>query len=139
MSLFNKNKNNVSEFDHLDEDKYLANTSHVSVNTRIDGNINCANVRIDGNLRGHIFCEGRVVVGPEGVIEGNIQSKYLYVEGTVLGDIKNSSGLVLKSSAKLHGNIDIHSGFIEIQSGAIFNGICQMNRNNETTEHQTNQ
>lgn len=129
MSLFNnKIKNKESDFD-LEDDKYLANTSHISVNTRIDGNINCANIRIDGNLKGNIFCEGRVVVGAEGLIEGSIQSKYLYLEGTVLGDVKNYSGLVLKSTAKLQGNIDLYSGFIEIQAGAVFNGVCEMNRN----------
>lgn len=131
MSLFNnKSKKHDSEFD-LEDEKYLANTSHVSVNTRIDGDINCANVRIDGNLKGHVFCEGRVVVGPEGVIEGNVQSKYLYLEGTVQGNVKTYSGLVLKSTAKLQGNIDIYSGFIEIQAGAIFNGTCIMNRSDE--------
>lgn len=131
MSLFSsKNKQKGSGFD-LEDEKYLANTSHISANTRIEGNINCANVRVDGHLKGHIHCDGRVVVGQEGVVDGNVQSKYLYLEGTIKGNIKTSSGIVLKSSAKLDGNIDVYSGFIEIQSGAIFNGTCLMNRTDE--------
>ena len=56
--------------------------------TKIEGKVNATNdIRIDGELKGSLFCKGRVIIGPEGRIDGDISCQNAVIEGTFIGNI----------------------------------------------------
>lgn len=93
--------------------------------TSIEGQINSkSNIRIDGFLKGTVITQGRLVLGPEGKIEGEIQCINADIEGTLNGTINVKELLTLKNSAKLQG--DITTNKLAIEPGAVFSGTCSM-------------
>ena len=41
--------------------------------TKIDGKIHCEHdVRIDGTLKGSLTCDSKVIIGPTGLVDGDI-------------------------------------------------------------------
>jgi cytoskeletal protein CcmA (bactofilin family) len=107
-----------------------SNTDGGSVNligngTKIVGDISSnGDVRIDGNLVGNIVTTGKFVLGPNGVIEGNVTSGNADLSGEIKGVVNVSEMLLLKSTAKING--DIVTGKLAIEPGALFTGSCNM-------------
>jgi|TARA_R110000737_G_scaffold61221_1_gene88265 cytoskeletal protein CcmA (bactofilin family) len=81
-------------------------------------------IRIDGEIQGNVNCAGKVLIGENAVIKGNLICSEADVEGTINGDIKVDGLLVLREKARVKGNIDTSK--IEIHQGAIFIGNCVM-------------
>jgi len=93
--------------------------------TLIQGEIKSeSNIRIDGSVKGQIATKGRLVVGPNGVIDGEVFCQNADIEGTITGKITVSELLSLKATSKLKG--DIITKKLAIDPGAIFNGSCSM-------------
>lgn len=97
----------------------------IEASTRITGEIKSnANFRIDGYLKGSISTSGKVVIGKEGVIEGNIKCLNADIEGKFNGKIEASEILNLKSTAVIEGEVQISKLIVE--AGANFNAKCSM-------------
>ncbi len=93
--------------------------------TIITGDIKSkGDIRVDGSLKGSIDTEGKVVVGPGGVVEGDVICKDADIAGVIKAKISVSQLLSLKSSAKLNG--DIITNKLSIEPGASFTGSCSM-------------
>ncbi|TXC85282.1 polymer-forming cytoskeletal protein [Luteibaculum oceani] len=93
--------------------------------TVIEGEIKSeSNIRIDGIVKGVTTTQGRLVIGPNGVIEGEVVCRNADIEGTLNGKITASELLSLKSTSKLTG--DIVSRRLAIEPGAVFTGTCTM-------------
>ncbi len=93
--------------------------------TSILGDINSnGDIRIDGTLKGSIKTEGKVVLGKEGVIEGDVVCQNADISGTIKAKITVSNLLSLKETAKLNG--DIVTNKLSIEPGAEFTGSCSM-------------
>jgi cytoskeletal protein CcmA (bactofilin family) len=93
--------------------------------TTIAGDVNSnGDVRIDGTLKGNISISGKLVVGPSGIIEGNVACQNADISGKIHGKINVTELLSLKSSAKLLG--DIVTSKITIEPNATFTGTCNM-------------
>ena len=98
----------------------------IAQDTRITGNIDSdGDIRIDGILDGILNCKGRVVLGPEARIRGEIHSNTAEISGTVEGEITVTDLLSLKSTAIITG--DLIMGRFSVEPGARFSGICKMN------------
>lgn len=80
--------------------------------------------RIDGTLNGTIQCKGKIVVGPTGKIDGEIQCQNADFSGEVTATVKVSELLTLKETARFSG--DITTGKLAIEPGAKFSGTCKM-------------
>lgn len=80
--------------------------------------------RIDGSLKGKLVVKGRLVVGPSGSIEGEVECQNADVSGEIKGKINVSELLSLKSTARFNG--DIVTGKIAIEPEAQFTGNCSM-------------
>ncbi|MFT4524254.1 MAG: cytoskeletal protein CcmA (bactofilin family) [Granulosicoccus sp.] len=99
--------------------------NHINSDTTIEGSIKSkGNLRIDGTLKGDLTCEGRVVVGKSGLIEGQIKCQNAEIEGQIKANIVVSELLTLKATAKLQG--DIITKKLSIEPGANFTGSCSM-------------
>ena len=80
--------------------------------------------RIDGTVEGTLKCSGRVVIGPSGKLEGEVQCANAEIMGMLNGNIVVSDTLSLKSTAKVSG--DVKTKVLVIEPKAIFSGTCDM-------------
>ena len=102
-----------------------ASVNMIGAETIITGDIiSKADIRIDGTLKGSINTEGKVVLGREGMIEGDVICKDADISGTIKAKITVSQLLSLKTTAKLKG--DIITNKLSIEPGAAFSGSCSM-------------
>lgn len=83
-----------------------------------------SSIRIDGEVVGNITCAGKVLLGENALIKGNLNCNEAEIEGKITGDIKVDGLLTLREKAKVEGNISTSK--IEIHQGAIFLGNCSM-------------
>ena len=81
-------------------------------------------VRTDGTIEGNINSKGKVVVGPNGTVNGEIHCVNCEIHGTITGKIVVKELLSLKETSKIHG--EIKSGKLSIEPGAVFSGNCMM-------------
>ncbi len=81
---------------------------------------------IDSDFQGSLTTDGCLTVGPAGSVEGNIQAREVIVEGAVVGNITARRQLIVRASARLHG--DIETACLEIERHAFFNGRTTMTR-----------
>ena len=94
----------------------------------VTGNIDTkGDIRIDGTLKGNIKSEAKIIVGPEGLIEGDIIARNSDIMGKVDGKIKVGELLHLKGKAEVTG--DIHAMKLVVEPTANFNGQCKMGAN----------
>lgn len=95
--------------------------------TTIEGTINSGgDIRIDGTLKGTLVCEGKLVIGDSGKIEGEVFCKNADISGKMNGALSVKELLQLKNTAKVEGEIAI--GKLAIEPGAIFTGTCKMGK-----------
>lgn len=93
--------------------------------TKLVGDLSAqSDIRIDGELEGNLKCEGKVILGPKGVIKGTIDCQSAVIEGTISGTLKVKEILQVKESAKITGEITTDK--LMVQSGAVFNVKCEM-------------
>lgn len=81
-------------------------------------------IRIDGNLTGSIKCNGKVIIGPTGVLNGDLLCKQADISGTVRGTIKTEELTSLKSTARVE--VELVTKQLLIEVGAVFTGKCTM-------------
>ena len=99
--------------------------NRIERSTKITGEIiSEADFRIDGTLEGTITTSGKVVIGKEGVINGNVNCAFADVEGKFSGKIEVKESLSLKSTSSVEGEVII--GKLIVESGASFNAKCSM-------------
>ena len=97
----------------------------IGAGTVITGNIQSkGDIRVDGTLKGSVNTSGKVVLGKDGVIEGDVVCMDADVSGTIKAKISVTQLLSLKSTAKLNG--DIITNKLSIEPGASFTGSCSM-------------
>lgn len=102
-----------------------SSTSLIGNGTTLKGDISSnGDLRIDGKLIGNIHSTAKVVIGANGVVEGDINGVQADIMGKVTGTIKVKELLQLKASGTVNGNI--HAGKLQIEPAATFNGACHM-------------
>lgn len=107
--------------------------SIISAGTTLKGDITSnGDIRIDGSLKGNIYCSAKVVIGANGVVEGDIHGQQADIMGKVNGSIQAKELLQLKGNCQIQGNI--HAGKLQIEPTAQFNGQCHMNDSSTLSE-----
>src|SRR5215831_9347003 len=98
--------NAKSKSDALGEIPSGSSTSLIGAGTSMKGDITSnGDLRIDGTLIGNIHCSAKVVIGANGVVEGDISGQQADIMGKVTGTIKVKDLLQLKSSCSVNGNL----------------------------------
>lgn len=117
--------NGKSKTDVLGEAPAGTSTSLIGAGTSMKGDITSnGDLRIDGTLVGNIHCSAKVVIGANGVVEGDINGQQADIMGKVTGTIRVKDLLQLKGGSILNGNIQ--AGKLQIEPAANFNGECHM-------------
>lgn len=118
--------NPKSKSDSSNEAPIQGSASIISAGTTMKGDINSnGDIRIDGTLQGNIICTAKVVIGANGVVEGDIAGQQADIMGKVSGTIKVKELLQLKGGSSVNGNL--HAAKLQIEPSANFNGQCHMN------------
>jgi cytoskeletal protein CcmA (bactofilin family) len=108
-----------------DPNQGLQSISIISADSNIKGDMESdGDIRIDGKLIGNINCKAKIIVGQQGIVEGNLNGNQADVLGTVNGDIKMTGQLNLLGKSIINGNI--HVGKLQMESTVTFNGKCIM-------------
>jgi cytoskeletal protein CcmA (bactofilin family) len=106
----------------------LGKTNRIVEGTRIKGNIySVADFRLDGELTGNFQCEGKIVIGPAGIVVGDIDCKSADIEGRFSGKIQVVELLNVKSTANIYGEVAV--GKLSVEPGADFSASCTMKTN----------
>ena len=97
----------------------------VAKNTKIIGDVIAeGDFRIDGTLEGTLKTNGRIIIGIEGVVNGNVEAENADVEGNVSGKLMVGKTLTVKATATISGDVVI--GKLAVEPGANFNATCVM-------------
>jgi cytoskeletal protein CcmA (bactofilin family) len=97
----------------------------ISEGTKIKGDIIAnGDIRIDGELIGNIAAKGKLVVGTEGRITGEVVCNNIEVAGIIKGKVKASELLNMKATSQIEG--DIVAGKLSVEPGSVFSGTCTM-------------
>lgn len=98
----------------------------LTAGSKIIGNITAdKDIRIDGILEGDLNCEGKVVVGENGQIKGNITCQNAEIMGKIVGNIQTEGTLALRETSNLTG--DAKTCTLIVEPNAVFHGKCDMN------------
>lgn len=129
--MFNRkedNKKKIKGMEGIGQDLNL-----IGVGTSINGDINSGgDLRIDGTVIGNVNSKARLVLGPNGKIEGDIHAQNADIQGSVKGKIMVAEILFLKGSAQISG--DIVTNKLVVENGAEFNGSCVMKSTSRMVE-----
>jgi len=118
---------NLKSKGSFDESSISANTI-IGAGTTITGDLaSNGDIRIDGVLNGNLTAKAKILIGPDGTVEGDIEGLQADVLGKVVGKIKVKELLHLRGKATLHG--DIYAGKLQIEPTVTFNGQCHMGAN----------
>lgn len=99
--------------------------------TSIKGDVRSnGDFRIDGELKGSIHSDGKIVIGASGMVDGEINCLNADISGTVKANINVRELLSLKSSCNVNG--DIVTNKLAIEPGARFSGTCSMDEGVKT-------
>lgn len=110
--------------------KFYGDPQNQSVNiiseaTLIKGNIAAnGDIRIDGALLGDINAKGRLVIGPKGKVDGEINCNSIEVSGYIKGKVTVSDLFAMKATAQIDGDITV--GKLSVEPGSLFTGNCLM-------------
>jgi len=103
-------------------------TTIIGAGTTITGDIeSTGDIRIDGTLLGNVIARAKVLIGPEGNVEGAISGRNADVLGKVTGQMDIKEVLQLRGKCNVDG--DIFAGKLEVEPSATFNGRCHMGAN----------
>jgi cytoskeletal protein CcmA (bactofilin family) len=95
--------------------------------TWVRGDIESAGfTRIDGSVEGDVRARGRVVIGEQARMRGNISGTSITIGGVVHGDIQASERVVILSTALILG--DLVTRRIQADEGCLIHGkvvVCQ--------------
>ena len=100
-------------------------TTLVGAGTTVKGDISSnSDLRIDGTVIGNIHCAAKVVIGANGVVEGDISGNQADIIGKVTGNIKAKDLLQLRGDSTVTGNL--YADKLQVEPSATFNGQCHM-------------
>ncbi len=100
--------------------------SVISSEVEIIGTVKTSgSIQIEGRVEGEILSEGDVFLGKSGSVKGNLHVNSVSVAGTIQGNIEAKDRIVLKSTARLLG--DIKAKRLAVEDGVTFVGKSEVN------------
>jgi cytoskeletal protein CcmA (bactofilin family) len=110
--------------------------SLIGTGTTITGDIvSNGDVRIDGILKGNIRGSAKILIGQDGLVEGDVQGQQADILGKVDGKINVKELLNLRGKSIING--DIRAGKLQVEPTVTFNGKCHMGTEASVVEMQT--
>lgn len=93
--------------------------------TVVEGTLRCdTDLRVDGTIKGKLSCQSKVIIGPTGMVDGEIRCQNAVIEGRFKGNLYVTELLNVRETAEVDGEITTNK--LIVQSGAKFNVACKM-------------
>ena len=100
--------------------------------TIVTGDISTeTDLRIEGIINGEINAVGKVVIGQTGEVKGNIRAGECAVEGKLFGNVYAKNLLIIKSTAKIEGDL-IYKKLV-VEEGALIKGSLIVDESNSAS------
>lgn len=100
-------------------------SNRILIGTEIIGDITSnGDLRIDGKVKGNIKLQGKLVIGENGEVVGEVNCSNVTVSGILKGKIQVTELLSLLQTSKVEG--DVVTGKLAVEPGAEFIGSCNM-------------
>lgn len=100
-------------------------STYIGPGVRIQGEISAdAEIVVDGEVQGRLDLKQNLVVGPKGVVNGDIVAQSVQVGGKVVGNVRGIDRFELLQSGRIEG--DVVSPRVVIAEGAFFKGNVEM-------------
>jgi cytoskeletal protein CcmA (bactofilin family) len=104
--------------------------SKIDQNTSLKGTIKAkTDIRIDGSVEGNVETTGKVILGKEAKVSGEVSCTNAEIEGIFKGKLIVSGILSLKTKSNVEGEVLTQKLIVE--AGAIFNAQCKMQTSEE--------
>jgi len=105
-------------------------TAFLGRETEFEGNLAFKGiVRIDGRFKGEINTEGTLIVGETALIDSDIHASNVIISGEIRGNIVAGEKIEIIAPGKVFGDIEAPS--VTINTGVVFEGNCQTQKQNE--------
>lgn len=100
--------------------------SIVAEGVAIAGQLNCQDdLSLEGQFKGSIQAtEYTVVIGSNGLADGDITAKNLLVKGKVVGEISVADRIVIAKTGTIIGNLQ--AAKVELENGAKYKGVIEI-------------
>jgi len=87
-------------------------------------------IRVEGTIRGSVHAGKAVVVGKDGLIEGDVMTQDAVISGCVMGTLVADSRLELQATSRIEG--EVRARRMQLEEGAILNGTVTMGPKEES-------
>src|SRR5688572_13056915 len=84
-------------------------------------------IRIEGRVEGTVRAGKAVVVGRDGVVDGDVITQDAVISGRVSGTLIAESRLELQATCRIEG--EVRARRMQLEEGAMLNGRVQMGEN----------
>ena len=102
-----------------------ASLSVIAAGSKVIGDMECSGVlKIEGTVEGTIRGARQVLIGRQGVVKGDIETREAVIGGNVEGSIHALERVEIQGTAAVVGNI--HTKSIIIREGGQINGAVKM-------------
>ena len=116
------------------EDKIGSDDSVVAAKTKLKGTLSgIESARIAGKIEGDVKSDRLVWIQKGGHIKGNIDSRIVIIEGTLIGNIEGAEHVEIREKAQVTGNIQTQK--IAMAEGSFFKGEIHMPRKVDKPTH----
>jgi cytoskeletal protein CcmA (bactofilin family) len=124
--MWPKKANKEPSIELSSEHTELKSVCLIALGTLIEGTVRVqeANMRLDGEIIGNVFCAGRIILSQTGQIKGDIDCLELVSEGKIEGNVNAKNVIILHKTAQVLGNIACKG--LQIELGAYFKGNSTM-------------
>lgn len=131
--MFNKDKKKEMPKTTTSSSATASGLNSIVKGTSIEGTLKASSdIRIDGKIKGHLICESKVIIGPEGMVSGEVSCQNAVIEGTFEGNLTVKELLNIRETGNVSG--DVTTGNIIIQNGGKFNvSSCNMGQKKIST------
>lgn len=107
------------------EQPQINEVSRISSGTEVRGSlVSHSDIRVDGVFEGDLITSGKLVVGENAIIRGNVMCANADVWGKMEGELTVGDAVSFKASASFTG--DLKTIRICIEMGAEYSGNCRI-------------
>ena len=84
-------------------------------------------IRVEGSVTGSLKAGKAIVVGKDGVVDGDISAQDAVISGRVTGTLVAESRLELQATCRVEG--EVRARRMQLEEGAVLNGTVNMGAN----------
>jgi cytoskeletal protein CcmA (bactofilin family) len=124
MTMFAKKGDRKRELVEMLDDDNVVGFLEPGVEVEGKLKVSAGMLILNSHLKGELACEGMLVVGAQGEVEGEVHTKQISITGKVKGTIHASESLEIKKAGVVLG--DIYTPKLFVEPGGYFDGQCHM-------------